>query len=282
MENKNFNWRPVSEYTGGRVLATNGLDVLIGEINSEGDCESEEGGSTILCGITGFIKIEEILPESEDEKIRKDIVFYIAANHKDDGEKARWLYWLEKQGEQKPIVIIPKFRVGDVIRPKGSMAEYTIESISGEHYHGKGWKLHTGCDNDYELVEQKPAWSEEDNKALDSILNDLKQGVIPDNDDIDWLNSLKERYTWKPSNEHIKRLNNAINILESLNEHTDVKYLKDIKDKLLEDAPIPKIEKFNADAFIEKATTWLREQEEMVGVSFQDDFIERFKNYMKG
>ena len=37
--------------------------------------------------------------------------------------------------------------------------------------------------------------------------------------------------------EHIKRLNNAINILESLNEHTDVKYLKEIKDKLLEDIP---------------------------------------------
>lgn len=43
------------------------------------------------------------LAESEDEsdeRIRKDIVFYIAANHKDDGEKARWLYWLEKQGKK--------------------------------------------------------------------------------------------------------------------------------------------------------------------------------------
>ena len=28
--------------------------------------------------------------------------------------------------------------------------------------------------------------------------------------------------------EHIKRLNNAINILESLNEHTDAKYLKEM------------------------------------------------------
>ena len=32
---------------------------------------------------------------------------------------------------------------------------------------------------------------------------------------------------------HIKRLNNAINILESLNEHTDAKYLKEIREKLL-------------------------------------------------
>lgn len=38
--------------------------------------------------------------------------------------------------------------------------------------------------------------------------------------------------------EHIKRLNNAINLLESLNEHTDARYLKEIKDKLLADAPM--------------------------------------------
>jgi hypothetical protein len=45
------------------------------------------------------------------------------------------------------------------------------------------------------------AWSDEDDKALDSILNDLRQGVIPDNDDIDWLKSLKGRIKpqWKPS-----------------------------------------------------------------------------------
>lgn len=42
------------------------------------------------------------------------------------------------------------------------------------------------------------------------------------------------------------------------------------------------IEYTRTDAFIEKAATWLREQEEMVGVSFQEDFIERFKDYMKG
>lgn len=50
---------------------------------------------------------------------------------------------------------------------------------------------------------------EEDEKALDSILNDLRQGVIPDNDDINWLKSLKERISqphWKPSEEQMKML----------------------------------------------------------------------------
>lgn len=59
--------------------------------------------------------------------------------------------------------------------------------------------------------------------------------------------------------EHIKRLNNAINILESLHEYTDANYLKEIKDKLLED--IPNIEKINNDDFkelkkIEQKSDW--------------------------
>ena len=33
--------------------------------------------------------------------------------------------------------------------------------------------------------------------------------------------------------------------------------------------------------WIEKACNWLREQKEMIGVSFQEDFIERFKQAME-
>jgi hypothetical protein len=59
--------------------------------------------------VSGLIDVKEELAnlfpelkedEDGDEKTRKDIVFYIAENHKDDGEKARWLYWLEKQGDK--------------------------------------------------------------------------------------------------------------------------------------------------------------------------------------
>ena len=42
------------------------------------------------------------------------------------------------------------------------------------------------------------------------------------------------------------------------------------------------IEYTHTDAFIEKAVEWLKEQDEIIGVSFQEDFLERFKNYMKG
>ena len=36
------------------------------------------------------------------------------------------------------------------------------------------------------------------------------------------------------------------------------------------------------EELIEKVCEWLKEQDEMVGVSFKEDFIIRFKNYMKG
>ncbi len=48
------------------------------------------------------------------------------------------------------------------------------------------------------------------------------------------------------------------------------------------DGEAENIEYTRTDAFIEKAISWLKEQDEMIGVSFQDDFLERFQNYMKG
>ena len=124
MENKNYFWRPVSEYTGGRVLATNGLDVLIGEINSEGDCESEEDSGIVLCGITRFIKIEEILPElkeSRDEKIRKKLLSSFKGIMADADEDELWnglpyndiIAWLEKQGQHDKF--INNIQIGDQV-----------------------------------------------------------------------------------------------------------------------------------------------------------------------
>lgn len=38
---------------------------------------------------------------------------------------------------------------------------------------------------------------------------------------------------------------------------------------------------YKEEQWIEKACNWLREQKEMIGISFQEDFIERFKMAMK-
>lgn len=38
---------------------------------------------------------------------------------------------------------------------------------------------------------------------------------------------------------------------------------------------------YKEEQWIKKACDWLREQKEMIGISFQEDFIERFKKEMK-
>ena len=87
-------------------------------------------------------------------------------------------------------------------------------------------------------IEQKPAWSEEDEERLDSIIESYKfllrdykachdVDYIPYNsntvmrtveNDVNFLKSLKERFTWKPSEEQLRDLKiiaeqNAANML---------------------------------------------------------------------
>ena len=75
-----------------------------------------------------------------------------------------------------------KFDIGDTIRPKGSKAEYTITSISGGCYHGKGWGLQIGAEKDYELVESTEDVDAQINsqnealKQLNSALNSMEHG----------------------------------------------------------------------------------------------------------
>jgi hypothetical protein len=69
-------------------------------------------------------------------------------------------------------------------------------------------------------IEQKPAWSEEDEKILNSVIEEIMPfGECPDyptDEDreyyysrakmIDWLKSLRPQNTWKPSEEQMKAL----------------------------------------------------------------------------
>ena len=69
----------------------------------------------------GFVTIypNEIFPElkeSEDEKIRKEMIAYMKHPHNNELYPKVWISWLEKQGEQKPTdKVEPKFKVGDWI-----------------------------------------------------------------------------------------------------------------------------------------------------------------------
>ena len=61
--------------------------------------------------------------------------------------------------------------------------------------------------------EQRSVWSEEDEERLNSCLNIIQaKGMMGVTDTINtkWLKSLKERYTWKPSDEQMEALLNTL------------------------------------------------------------------------
>ena len=159
--------------------------------------------------------IEDLFPElkeSDDERIRKALIRFHKSTIDIDGIKGEdILAWLEKQDKQKPTdEVEPKFKRGDRVRNKKSGLEQTLGSCIKDVYEG-AFPFRIKDQDDWELVEQKLTWSEEDEricqcliheqeKALDDVRND-KYGhseIISDLKEmycerIDWLESLKQR-----------------------------------------------------------------------------------------
>ncbi len=89
--------------------------------------------------------IEHLIPplaESEDEKIRKELIVFVKSR---GGFKQEYIAWLEKQGEQKPYGNIqqkdfapkvePKFKVGDYIKHnKANIIRKVVSVNSGSYY----------------------------------------------------------------------------------------------------------------------------------------------------
>lgn len=84
-----------------------------------------------------------------------------------------------------------------------------------------------------DMVTGKSAWSEEDKTMVEDIIEaiDTQYAVTDYNEMVNWLKSLKDRYTWKPSDEQMEALANAcdgkILNLDYLNSlYQDLKKLK--------------------------------------------------------
>lgn len=214
-------------------------------------------------------KLEGFFPElreSEDERIRKEIIklvhfFYgssLACKH--FVSEDNMIAWLEKQGMQKPAEF-------DDTNAKRMFIK-ALERV--EEQNSKGYKL-TDCDKnswweDFKAytscaIEQKPAWSEEDEKMLDKIIDELTPyGECPDypspeeqdyyyisQEMIDWLKSVKDRvqpqskqewseedekfvvdtmnFLYRAKNQYAQpvRLEECIDWLKSLRLHTPLK-----------------------------------------------------------
>jgi hypothetical protein len=124
--------------------------------------------------------------------------------------------WLKKQGEKKATVdtkvIIPKFCVGDIVKSKSQpmLRPRKIISIGKDCY----WCEDRGCigfawEDDYDIVEQNPSWSEEDRDYYDAIIAKLEltryDALLTDNQ-MAFLKSFKDRYFWKPTDAQIASL----------------------------------------------------------------------------
>lgn len=78
-------------------------------------------------------------------------------------------------------------------------------------------------------IEHKPAWSEKDNEHVNSLLKRLDGFCRKEftttrfaiNDDENWLKSLKDKYTWKPSEEQMNTLEYYMHTLVC-SEHKEV------------------------------------------------------------
>ena len=77
-------------------------------------------------------------------------------------------------------------------------------------------------------AEQKHTWSEEDEKMCQNLLECLRNGWKKLPADVSkcesWLKSLKEKYSWKPTDEQIKALDYVINLMASSESPTENDY----------------------------------------------------------
>ena len=135
--------------------------------------------------------MEYLFPElkNNDERIRKTLIDFFSKGA-ENGEQTNGIYdkdiiaWLEKQGE----------------KPQGKSA---LEA-------SKEKKI-----DNANKVEQSSAWSEEDDYNVQCLVakvtSDIQNGNVGRNQElIDWLKSLKERCTWKPSNIQMECLHDAV------------------------------------------------------------------------
>lgn len=175
------------------------------------------------------------LVESEDERIRKELIYYFKENNAALAFRGISneciLAWFEKQGEQKST-IYHKFRPGDIIRHIKQGFTCKIDSVDTEYRVsecGLGTHLPFDAEDYYELVEQETVeWSEEDEKyfnILISLVNNPSTEGMFDYHKINktafnnWLKSLHPQKQWKPSEEQMKALKKAMYDLCGKDEH---------------------------------------------------------------
>lgn len=185
------------------------------------------------------------LKESDDERISREITEFILTHRIDEPNDIEdtnsWIAWLEKQGEKKEYIFKSLPRLLDMIEPTSKAKAYCqklIDTLMKEGYAtdakivGECLKKMNGekvalATMDEKQGEQKSKWGEEDEIRLDRICKTLWKNRKGDTDeifqqeqDVDWLKTLKPQNTWKPSDEQIKAIRLARSfVVDDFGEH---------------------------------------------------------------
>ena len=176
------------------------------------------------------------LAESEDERIKQELISFFTerAKYTEDStfnglSSKEIITWLEKQSKQKytqrDIDDAYLKGIADVKREvekideqtekmKKEIAEFIFnskEDIKQRYEWIKCLGFDVKFSNEEKQDEQKLAWSEEDDRMLDKCIKAACSNYYPGISSVrDWLKSLKERYTWKPSDEQMADLWNMV------------------------------------------------------------------------
>ena len=226
------------------------------------------------------------LKESENDTIRKALIEMV---HDTTGDellvdygihKEEALAWLEKQGKQKTEVkyVYTKFQIGDTIvenKPNGYCQPVRVKYIGDGAYScesddGKrSLSFPIINQDDYELVEQKHAWSEEDEKKLNYLIALLQNSTMTNvalsatNEGIeDFLKSLKNRVQPQPKQEWSKE--------DEMMWSSVLQVLQNIKDNY----PIVNVApEFNWFKSLKERYTWKPSSEQIEAIRLARSFV---------
>ena len=186
------------------------------------------------------------LKESEDEMIREQILDYFMAKKVNESQPVldSWIAWLEKQGEHKPA-----WSEEDEIGCCDAMwaIEQARTIAKNENEMGNLWYAEKWLKSLKNRVQPQQEWSEEDeHRITDAIyfLDTAKKHYASTEElraCIEWLKSLKERCTWKPSDKHYELeefakivRGNLTGISKDVQELFESKYLQLTGNKMYE------------------------------------------------
>ena len=201
--------------------------ILEGVVNIINTAEKSDIGFVNICAYINE-KCPE-LKESEDERIRKAIHIYLDwldGRNKDYHPKGVYtikdmIAWLEKQGEHANFR--NKIEIGDKVTRN---EDGVLVNLSQLNRVAK------------KQCEQKP-WNEEDEYCRHQLIAFCENCMAQDACSkrcAHWLKSLKDKYTWKPSEEQMNALNYVVNLIASSERPTenDLYYnvFKDLREQL--------------------------------------------------